>query len=87
MVEAGFATAFDLDFMAETGRDIRDYTLKVKSDTKLRKKKYIDTEKLLLDARLEESALAEDIGNSHKFDYLMAVNDHFATGSHPAFRR
>lgn len=84
-VEDNFATALDMDFMLETGRNIRDYTIKVHKV--LRSQRYIDTEKLLNNVGVEESLLAAGIGDRHKAAYLTAVNDHFHTEGHPAFRK
>lgn len=85
MVESNFATAFDLDFMVETGRDIQNYT--VKAPQGFRRNTYVDTEKLLTSATIEESTLARSIGDAHKTAYLKAINDYFKYGSHAAFRR
>lgn len=84
-VEDNFATAMDIDFILETGRDVRDYAVKVRK--LLRSHRYIDTGKLLNDVSVEESLLAAAIGDRHKAAYLSAVNDYFYTGSHPAFRK
>jgi hypothetical protein len=84
MVEHNFATAFDLDFMAETGRDLQDYTVTLRQGSS--KDPYINTKKLLRDASVEESSLARRIGDSHKTAYLNAINSHFSHGGHPAFR-
>lgn len=83
MVERNFATAFDVDFIAHTGRKLRNFTSKIRNGTD--KGRYINTEKLLLDARSHESSLADSIGDSHKKAYLAAINDH-VRGQHPAFR-
>lgn len=85
MVEDNFAAAFDLDFIHRTGRNPKPYL--VTRRERLRKRTYVDSEPLLHDATLDESDIAQEIGDAHKVAHLATIVDHFRTGSHPAFRR
>ena len=82
-VEQNFATATGLEFMALTNRNVKDFIVKAGI---LRRKAYIDTEKLLNDVSVDESYRAQRIGDKQKQAFLAAVNSYFATGEHPAFK-
>ncbi len=85
MVEDDFAAAFNIDFAVKTGRDPQRYLLT--KWQRLHRRTYVNSEPLLHDATLEDSSIAQEIGDAHKVAHLAAITDHFRIGGHPAFRR
>lgn len=81
-VEDNFNTAFCLDFIARTGRNVADYTLTVDRSGET----YINVEKLLKSARPEENDTAMAILEDHKTRYIRDVIQHYTGRPHPAFQ-
>jgi hypothetical protein len=78
-LEKGFAAVFATEVIAQSGRDIRDFTIELKGG------KYIDTDKLLRDMRPDEIELVTKVGDHQKSELLRAVIQKYSTGHHPAF--
>jgi hypothetical protein len=78
-LESGFAAVFATELIAQSGRNIQDFTVEIDGG------KYIDTDTLLRDMRSDEIDLVTKIGDHQKSELLLAVIQKYSTGHHPAF--